>query len=403
MESILNEYPEAITPTTFPWFDYSKYSFSLGLEYKGTCYLSGHSASEYDELSGKMVIKGGMEEQIHTAFSKIEHILSSAGLGIDDIFHIVEYVTNSGIEYYDKVIETRSKILGSGTPAISTILVDELLRPDALIEIEVTAGRRNPSDSLTREHQIGTSTARGSDDSVFLSTVYPYDDDGILVGLDDPVAQVNQIFVNAQKRLQSIGLSMSNIARTIEMLRPEALAMYKETGRVRKEFLGPVYPAAAGILQSQVAPDPNVLIAYDFVASRHQLKAINPGWSRYNKLTYSPGVRAGNILFLSGQAALDPESQKAVYTGDIVSQTEYTYRNHLRVVEEAGMRASDVVQTVEFITKRGLPDYRGTAEIRKKLFSAPYPASTGVICHKLLRPEFDIEIIPLAIDSSEDN
>lgn len=399
----MNEHPEAITPATFPWFDYSKYSFSLGLEYKGTCYLSGHSASEYDDSSGKMVIRGGMEDQIHTAFSKIEHILAAANLGIDDIFHIVEYVTNKGIKYYDDVIATRSTILGSQMPAVSTILVDELLRPDALIEIEVTAGRCNPSDSLTPKHQIGTSTARGSDDSVFLSTIYPYDNDGNLVGLDDPVAQVTQIFVNAQEKLQSVGLSMSDVARTIEMLRPEALAMYKETGRIRREFLGPIYPAAAGILQSQVAPDPNVLIAYDFVASRHQLEAINPGWSRYDKLTYSPGVRAGNILFLSGQAALDPETQKAVHTGDIVAQTEYTYRNHLRVVEEAGMQPSDVVQTVEFITKRGLPNYRGTAEIRKKLFSTPYPASTGVICHKLLRPEFDIEIIPLAIDSSEDN
>ena len=38
----------AIKPAHFPWFDYSRYSFSLGLKTPAGVYLSGHTASEYD-------------------------------------------------------------------------------------------------------------------------------------------------------------------------------------------------------------------------------------------------------------------------------------------------------------------------------------------------------------------
>ena len=61
--------------------------------------------------------------------------------------------------------------------------------------------------------------------------------------------------------------------------------------------------------------------------------AVNPGWDRYEKLTYSPAVRAGDALFLSGQAALDPATQRAVHEGDIVAQAEFIYGNVLEVVE----------------------------------------------------------------------
>src|SRR2546426_7816918 len=49
-------------------------------------------------------------------------------------------------------------------------------------------------------------------------------------------------------------------------------------------------------------------------------RSVNPGWDRYAKLTYSPAVRACNVLFMSGQAALDPATERAVGTGDIRSE-----------------------------------------------------------------------------------
>jgi hypothetical protein len=56
---------------------------------------------------------------------------------------------------------------------------------------------------------------------------------------------------------------------------------------------------------------------------------------------------------------------------------------------------------VEYVTPSGLPRYREVAAVRARLLSVPYPASTGIICQGLLRPEFEIEIDPLAVIPEE--
>ena len=266
----------------------------------------------------------------------------------------------------------------------------------------MTASRQGESYRIDSLGRAAYATAARADGVVHLSTIHPYDDEGHLVGHGDIEEQTRQIFRNAERILGDIGLTMANVTKTLEMVKLSAVGDYKSTGRVRKDYLGPVYPGAAGIVQQQVALDPEVLISYDFTASVHQPVAINPGWDRYTKLTYSPAVRAGDVVFMSGQAALDPETERAVHAGDIVEQTRYTYRNILAVLEAADLGPGNIVKTVEYVTPEGLAGYRGTAAVRSELLTAPWPASTGAYCHSLLRPEFEIEIDPTAMVFEED-
>ena len=134
--------PAAITPAHFPWFDYSRYSFSLGLSLgPDRAALSGHSASVYDPERARIVVDGGMAEQTRTAYRKIGTILRAAGLGFEDVVRVVENVTITGIEHYAEAEAVRSEAFGSHRPAVNTVVVHRLLRPAALIEIEVTADR----------------------------------------------------------------------------------------------------------------------------------------------------------------------------------------------------------------------------------------------------------------------
>ena len=80
----------AIEPAHFPWFDYSRYSFSLGLKTPAGVYLSGHTASEYDPVAKRIVVRGGMTEQVRTAWTKIGAILDAAGLGFENVVRVVE-------------------------------------------------------------------------------------------------------------------------------------------------------------------------------------------------------------------------------------------------------------------------------------------------------------------------
>ena len=392
--------PAAIQPERFPWFDYSRYSFSLGLRLgPDRATLSGHSASAYDPDRDRIVVDGGMAEQARTAYRKIGTILRSAGLGFEDVVRVVENVTVAGIDLYAEAEAVRAEVFGAHRPAINTVVVHRLLRPAALIEVEVVAerGGGRACGGEASGGRAACAPARAAGDIVYLSTVLPYDKAGVLVGEGDPEAQVRQIFRNASAVLEACGLGMDRVVKTLEMIRPEALEGYRHTGRPRREYLGPVYPGAAGIIQDRVASDDRVLISYDFTASRAPAAAINPGWDRYQRLTYSPAVRAGDMLFMSGQAALDPETGRALFPGDVAAQADYTYSNILRVLETAGMGPGNLVKTIEYVTPAGLAGYRGVAGVRRRRLTQPWPASTGALCHSLLRKEFLIEIDPHAM------
>jgi enamine deaminase RidA (YjgF/YER057c/UK114 family) len=260
--------------------------------------------------------------------------------------------------------------------------VKSLLRPEAFLEVEVTAHVKV--------------APRESSGVVFLPTIQAVNEQGGILCPGDVVGQTEAIFERAGRMLTALGLGFDRVVKTVDYITPAALASYKATGRVRRECLGPVYPGAAGILMPRLM-HPEALIQYDFTAARDVPVVVNPGWARYQKLTYSPAVRAGKLLFMSGQGALDPATERVVFENDVVAQAEYTYENVLKVVAAAGGGPQHLVKTIEYVTPAALERYRGVAGVRSKVLREPWPASTGLICEALLRPEMLIEIDPFAI------
>jgi len=383
---------KAITPAHFPWFDYARYSFSLGLMTDRGAYLSGHTASEYDPVNKKIVVRGSMTDQVRTAYAKIGAILDGAGMGFHDVVRVVEYVRPEGIERYAEAAAVRAEVFGAHQPTVHTVPVKSLLRPEAFIEIEITAGPVGVATDVGSK----ASPARDSAGVVYLPTIQPVDAQGRIVGAGDIVAQTAFIFEQAGKMLSALGLGFQHVVKTVDYLTAQGLSQYKGTGRIRKQHLGPIYPGAAGLMMPRLV-HPEALIQYDFIASRDALECINPGWTRYEKLTYSPAVKAGKLLFMSGQGALDPATERVVHENDVVAQAEYTYRNIIKVLEAAGAGPENLVKTIEYVTPNALTDYRNVAGVRAALLRTPYPASTGLICEALLRPEMKIEVDPFAI------
>ncbi len=381
-----------LEPAHFPWFDYSRYSFSLGVAVGGRTYLSGHTASEYEPEGRRMVVKGGMAEQTRTAYAKVEAILAADDKSLADVVHIVEYVTPVGIERYAEAEAVRRELLGEHRPAVNTVPVRALLRPDALIEVEAEVGPAGAATPVGPEGSVAFESAG----LVFLPSLQPVDAAGELVGAGDLMAQTNAVYDNAARLLDALGLGFDRVVKSLDYVTPAALERYKETGQVRKDRLGPVYPAAAGIVMPRLV-QPGAMIQVDLIASRDAPVAVNPGWSRYDKLTYSPAVRAGKLLFIAGQGAIDPETKRVVHEGDVAAQAEYIYRNVLRILEAAGGGPENLVRTIEYTTPAARERYREVAGVRTRLLKAPYPASTGPVCEALLRPEMLIEVDPLAV------
>jgi 2-iminobutanoate/2-iminopropanoate deaminase len=63
---------------------------------------------------------------------------------------------------------------------------------------------------------------------------------------------------------------------------------------------------------------------------------------------YSQGVISGGFLFVSGQVAIDPETN-SVIEGDIEAQTERVMRNLMAVLKEAKMGPENVVKTTVYL------------------------------------------------------
>ncbi len=67
---------------------------------------------------------------------------------------------------------------------------------------------------------------------------------------------------------------------------------------------------------------------------------------------YSQAVKVGNLLFTSGQIAINPASG-AVEATDIVGQTEQVCKNLCAILEAAGLTADSVVKTTCFLADMG--------------------------------------------------
>jgi enamine deaminase RidA (YjgF/YER057c/UK114 family) len=292
----------------------------------------------------------------------------------------------------------RVEVLGVGKPALSTVVVQQLLRPQALIEIEVVArqgeGRRAAGGTAPYP------SARETDGIVYLSSLLPVDANGSVTAPGDVTSQTRAIFGRAAAVLDSLELGLKDVVKTVDYLTPAALTDYKKTAEVRRQCFAPAFPAATGIIMPRLA-HPAAMIQVDIIASRRPQAIINPGWSGYTNLTYSPGVRTGNTLFISGHAALDPHTGRSVHPDDIVAQSEYIYGKIFEVIAAAGGNPEHLVKTIEYVTEAGLARYREVANVRTRIMHAPLPASTGVVCARLLRPEFQLEVDSLAIIQKE--
>jgi reactive intermediate/imine deaminase len=90
---------------------------------------------------------------------------------------------------------------------------------------------------------------------------------------------------------------------------------------------------------------------------------------------YSQAVRAGNMLWLSGQIPLDPLTKELV-KGDIEVQARRVFDNLKAVISAAGAGFDDVVKMTIFLT-----DFGHFAEVNKVMaeyFREPYPARSTV-------------------------
>jgi 2-iminobutanoate/2-iminopropanoate deaminase len=102
------------------------------------------------------------------------------------------------------------------------------------------------------------------------------------------------------------------------------------------------------------------------IATTHAPSAIGP---------YSQAVRAGDLLFVSGQIPLDPVTGQLV-AGAVAEQTKQAMANLRAVLEAAGASLASVVKTTIYLTD--LNDFQTVNATYAEYFEASPPARATV-------------------------
>lgn len=90
---------------------------------------------------------------------------------------------------------------------------------------------------------------------------------------------------------------------------------------------------------------------------------------------YSPAVRAGDFIYVSGQAAVDPVTGQALL-GDVKAETRQTLNNIKANLEGCGASMSDVIKCGVFLTN--IADFAAMNEVYAEFFGETKPARTTV-------------------------
>ena len=104
---------------------------------------------------------------------------------------------------------------------------------------------------------------------------------------------------------------------------------------------------------------------------------------------YCDAVRFGNLLFVSGVAALD-EQLNGIGGDDVVAQAEAVFRSMERILTEAGAGFKDVLKVTVLLTD--VNDRHKINPVRQRYFGTHRPASTLFEVSKLAIPGMKVEI-----------
>lgn len=106
---------------------------------------------------------------------------------------------------------------------------------------------------------------------------------------------------------------------------------------------------------------------------------------------YSQATRAGDMVFLSGQIALDPHSGLLV-EGDVTAQARQAFANLRAVCEAAGGSLDDIVRVGLYLTD--LAEFAAVNAVMQDVFQAPYPARSTIEVPALPRgARFEVDAI----------
>ena len=108
---------------------------------------------------------------------------------------------------------------------------------------------------------------------------------------------------------------------------------------------------------------------------------------------YSPAVRAGNLIFVSGQLPRDPRTRQVV-GADVTTQTRQVLTNVELILAAAGATMRDIVSVTVYLAD--MADWQAFDAVYREVMQPPYPsrAAVGAALHGALVEVSVVALVP---------
>ena len=348
------------------------------------------------------------DDQMRDILEQLDCLLGEAGASREDVVKTVDYLLPAGLAGYRATGDRRrdyfdGRFLRGGFPASTGILMEQSTREGALLSLDTVAyvggTRRETAPASEREKRYTFRMGVEKGGVLWLSGTTGRNTDAATGEREYPsdlASQVELIYERHLRTLDEMGYSYTDVVKTVDYLTESALPEYRQTGELRRRYLGDAFPVATGVIVNRLLR-PDAMIEIDMVAVKGDREVINPGWDRYDQLTYVPGIKINDFLFVSGFAAMDPVTNEITGAGDLAAQTEAAYAGVAAVVEAAGASMSQVVKVVEYFSPGALEQMQKLTPARSRFLSEEECSISQTVVRRLLRPEILIEVEAVAM------
>jgi len=129
------------------------------------------------------------------------------------------------------------------------------------------------------------------------------------------------------------------------------------------------------------------------MSAQSQIERIFPPDAPTPRGPYSPAVRAGDFIYVSGQGPIDVTTDK-LSNGDIQHETRMVLSNIKRILEASGASMADVVKCSVFL--RDPSEFKAMNEVYAEFFGTNRPARTTVGCEFVSDMRVEIDCVAYA-------
>lgn len=331
----------------------------------GLIYLS--STLPLDDR-GALAGAGDIAAQTRGVLARARATLSASGSSLERVAAVTVYL-KSASDF--AAMNDAYRTFWPKDPPTRTTIIADVAMPGALVAMSMIAvpagGERvvlHPSSWKASPNPY--SYAIKSGDTLFLSGLVSRNGRDNTVVTGDARTQTRVIMDSAGELLQAAGMTHANVVSARVFLTDTAT--FQQMNEVYRSYF-PTAPPARATVQSGLAGD-QFGVEITFVASSARREVITTD-ARPPNPNLSTGIRAGNVVYLSGALGNTPETK-----GDVAAQTRETLARLKSALTAAGCTPADVVDALVYIT-----DLQNAAAVEREsaaFFGNHRPARTVV-------------------------